>query len=50
LGKDLIPDPERAFHPFPAEDHSLGLGGADSHPSMNSNCSKKSGANCQKFS
>ena len=33
LGKDLIPNMERAFHPFPAEDHSLGFGGADSHPS-----------------
>ena len=31
LGKDLIPNPERAFHPFPAEDHGLGFGGADSY-------------------
>ncbi|KAK0137965.1 hypothetical protein N1851_025840 [Merluccius polli] len=32
LGQDLIPDPEGALHPFPVEDHGLGLGGADSHP------------------
>ena len=33
LGKDLIPNPARAFHPFPAEDDGLGFGGADSHSS-----------------
>jgi len=32
LGKDLIPDPERAFQPFPSEDHRLGFGGADPQP------------------
>ncbi|XP_077350708.1 adenine phosphoribosyltransferase isoform X1 [Festucalex cinctus] len=32
LGQDLIPDPERAPHPFPTEDHGLRFGGADLHP------------------
>uniref|UniRef100_A0A3Q0SH69 Sodium-dependent phosphate transport protein 2A n=1 Tax=Amphilophus citrinellus TaxID=61819 RepID=A0A3Q0SH69_AMPCI len=33
LGQELVPEPERALHPFPAEDHSLRLRGADSHAS-----------------
>uniref|UniRef100_A0A8C6P1N6 Endoplasmic reticulum transmembrane protein n=1 Tax=Nothobranchius furzeri TaxID=105023 RepID=A0A8C6P1N6_NOTFU len=33
LGQDLIPDPEKAFYPFPNQDHGLRFRGADSHPS-----------------
>ncbi|KAI3365786.1 hypothetical protein L3Q82_000784 [Scortum barcoo] len=33
LRKDLSTHPERARHPFPVENHGLGFGGADSHPS-----------------
>uniref|UniRef100_A0A669CDG2 Uncharacterized protein n=1 Tax=Oreochromis niloticus TaxID=8128 RepID=A0A669CDG2_ORENI len=31
LGQELIPDPEWALHPFPAENHGLRFGGADPH-------------------
>ncbi|KAI3358378.1 hypothetical protein L3Q82_014693 [Scortum barcoo] len=33
LRQDLSTHPERARHPFPVENHGLGFGGADSHPS-----------------
>lgn len=31
LGQQLIPNSEWALHFFPAEEHGLRLGGADSH-------------------
>ena len=33
LRQELSPNPEGASHIFPVENHGLGLGGADSHPS-----------------
>ncbi|KAK0144409.1 hypothetical protein N1851_017229 [Merluccius polli] len=32
LGQQLTPNPKGAIHHFPAENHGLRLGGADSHP------------------
>lgn len=41
LAWQLTPNPEGAIHRFPSQNHSLRLGGADSHPSHFVFCSKR---------
>lgn len=40
--RDLIPDPERVFHPFPTGDYGFKFGGADSHPPTASHLAQES--------